>query len=125
MTERPNTHNVEINDAGQTVAAAEVTNAPGQDGATQIAFHAAAGHLPTGTRGELVDAVLDLPEVSASNRLLATVPLGDTESLNRLRERTTHMHTHAAGSTALVDADLPGPPAPAKAQAPSRHHVVL
>jgi hypothetical protein len=31
---------------------------------------------------------MDLPEVQASTRLEATIPLGDGESLERLRERT-------------------------------------
>jgi len=35
------------------------------------------------------------------------VPLGDAESLQRLRERTEDSVTRPAGSTALVDADIP------------------
>jgi hypothetical protein len=55
----------------------------------------------------LVDAVMDLPGVQASSRLEATVPLGDAESLERLRERTEDTIARPAGSTALVDADIP------------------
>ena len=55
---------------------------------------------------------MDLPEVQDSARLEATVPLGDAESLERLRERAEDTVTRPAGSTALVDADiLPGSPA--------------
>ena len=50
---------------------------------------------------------MNTPEVQASSRLEATVPLGDAESLERLRERTEDAVTRPAGSTALVDADLP------------------
>ena len=50
---------------------------------------------------------MDLPEVQDSSRLEATVPLGDTESLDRLRERTDETVTRPAGSTALVDGDIP------------------
>jgi hypothetical protein len=35
------------------------------------------------------------------------VPLGDAESLERLPERIGDAATHPAGSTALVDADIP------------------
>jgi hypothetical protein len=35
------------------------------------------------------------------------VPLGDAESLERLRERTDDTVTRPAGSTALVDAGIP------------------
>jgi hypothetical protein len=65
----------------------------------------------------LVDAVLDLPEVRASARLRATVPLGDTESLWHLWERTEDADTRPAGSTALVDAGIP-PGGPGSGQAP-------
>ena len=47
------------------------------------------------------------PEVQASSRLEATVPLGDAGSLQRLRERTEDTVIRPAGSTALVDADIP------------------
>ena len=50
--------------------------------------------------------MLDLPEVRASARLEATVSLGDTEALQRLRERTKDAVTCPAGSTALVDAAI-------------------
>jgi hypothetical protein len=50
---------------------------------------------------------MDLPEVQQSARLKAAVPLGDTESLWRLRERTDDTVTRPAGSTALVDANIP------------------
>jgi hypothetical protein len=53
-----------------------------------------------------VDAVLALPEVLASERLEATIPLGDSESLERLRQRAHATATRPAGSTALVDAYL-------------------
>ena len=47
------------------------------------------------------------PEVQASTRLEATIPLGDGELLERLRERTTDAVTRPAGSTALLDANIP------------------
>ena len=49
---------------------------------------------------------MDLPEVHAGARLEATVPIGDSESLQRLRERTEDTVTRPAGSTALVDAAI-------------------
>ena len=105
---------IEIKDGDQTVAAAEVTTSQEADGTAQASLHAASGHIAPGRRASLVDAVLDLPEVQASARLEATVPLGDGESLERLRERTDDTATRPAGSTALVDADIPqdGEPGP-------------
>jgi hypothetical protein len=98
---------VEIKDGDQTVAAAEVTTSQEPDGTAQASLHAASGHIAPGSRASLVDAVMDLPEVQASAQLKATVPLGDGESLERLRERTDDSAARPAGSTALVDAKIP------------------
>ena len=105
---------VEVKEGDQTVAAAEVTTSQEADGTAQASLHAASGHIVPGRRASLVDAVLDLPEVRASARLEATVPLGDGESLERLRQRTDDTATRPAGSTALVDAKIPpdGEPGP-------------
>jgi len=100
---------VEVKDGDQTIAAAEVTTAAGAEGTARTSLHAPSGHTAPGSRASLVDAVMDLPEVQASTRLEATVPLGDGEALDRLRERTEDAVTRPAGSTALLDANLPGP----------------
>lgn len=55
----------------------------------------------------MVDEVMDLPEVKASDRVEATVPFGDAESVERLRERTDDATLRAAGSTTLLDANVP------------------
>jgi hypothetical protein len=67
-------------------------------------------------RVSLVDAVMDLPEVRASACLKATVPLGDTELLERLRQRMCDAVTRPAGCTALLDADIPPPGRPGAGQ---------
>jgi hypothetical protein len=51
---------------------------------------------------------MDQPEVQGSAQLKAAIPLGDSESLERLRERTEDLTTRPAGSTALVHAKIPG-----------------
>ena len=114
---------IEVKHEDQTIAAAEVTLLDNSEGTVRTSFLPAAGHLPPGTRASLIDAVMDLPEVRGSARLQATVPLGDTESLNRLRERTDETVTRPAGASALVDGDIPrigpaGNPGPAREIAP-------
>jgi hypothetical protein len=112
MTSPDKSRHVEVKDGDQTVAAAEVTALDDAGGTVRASLHPAPGHAPPGSRASLVDAVMDLPEVQASSRLEATVPLGDAGSLQRLRERTQDTVTRPAGSTALVDADIPpGSPA--------------
>jgi hypothetical protein len=107
MTNQENPRYIEVKQDDRIVAAAEVA-APGDVGGTaRASLHARSGHVPPGKRTDLVDAVMDLPEVKASARLQAAVPLGDSESLERLRQRTEETATRPAGSTALVDAVIP------------------
>jgi hypothetical protein len=105
MTFPQTPRHVEIRNGSQIVAAAEVSMPAA--GTARTSLHAAAGHVAPGWRADLVDAVLDLPEVRASERLEATVPIGDGEFLDRLRERTTDAVTRPAGSTVLLDAVIP------------------
>jgi hypothetical protein len=98
---------VEVRDGDHIVAAAEVTTALGPEGTARTSLHATSPDVPAGHRRNLVDAVMDTPEVQASTRLEATIPLGDGELLERLRQRTTDAVTRPAGSTALFDANIP------------------
>ena len=111
MTGDDKSRRVELKDGDQTVAAAEV--AEHAEGIIRTSLHPSSGPTPPGRRAGLVDAVMDLPEVQASSRLEATVPLGDAESLERLRERTDDAVTRPAGSTALLDAGIPDADVPA------------
>jgi hypothetical protein len=124
VTDPGTSRHIEIKDGDQTVAAAEVTTSQDADGTAQASLHAASGHIAPGSRASLVDAVMDLPEVQHSARLKAAVPLGDTESLWRLRERTDDTVTRAAGSTALVDANIPPDGEPESGQEPDGHTPV-
>ena len=105
MTFPDTPRHVEVKDGGRIVAAAEVSMPA--TGTARTSLHAVSGHVAPGWRANLVDAVMDLPEVRASQRLEATVPMGDTELLQRLRERTTNAITRPAGSTVLLDATIP------------------
>jgi hypothetical protein len=118
VTDPDTSRHIEIKDGDQTVAAAEVTTSPEADGTAEASLYAASGHIAPGSRASLVDAVMDLPEVAQSARLKAAVPLGDTESLWRLRERTDDTVTRAAGSTALVDVNIPADNEPESGQEP-------
>jgi hypothetical protein len=108
MTNPEYPRHLEIKDeTDRTVAEAEVTTALGPEGTVRTSMHADP-YVPSGTRASLVDAVMDLPEVQASDRMEAAVPYGDAESLERLRERTEDAQTRAAGATTLLDANIPG-----------------
>jgi hypothetical protein len=107
MADHDSHRHLEIKDGDETVAGAEVTTSADSAGTVRASLHAAGGHIPPGRRADLVDAVMDLPEVQESERLEAAAPLGDSESLARLRERTEDSTTRPAGATALVDARIP------------------
>jgi hypothetical protein len=65
------------------------------------------GHVAAGTREHLVDAVLDSPEVNASQQLQVAIPIGDADMLHRIRERCDNAETRAAGASCLIDAEAP------------------
>jgi hypothetical protein len=98
-------HSILIEAEGRTLASAEVH--PTDDaGVVHSDLHVESGHLPVGTRSRLVDAVLNDPDVDHADRLLATMPIGDTEMLDRVRERCDDVEARAAGSTKLVEARI-------------------
>jgi hypothetical protein len=107
MTSADRPRRVEVKDGEQTVAVAEVTTLEDSGETVRTSLLPPSGPAPPGSRASLVDAVMDSPEAQAGSRLEATIPLGDAESLERLRERTEDAVTRPAGSTALVDANIP------------------
>ncbi len=90
---------------GHTLATAEVHRSD-VAGLVHTDLHVESGHLPAGTRARLVDAVLAHPDVDHAERLLATMPLGDVEMLERVRERCAQVRAPAAGATKLVEVRL-------------------
>jgi hypothetical protein len=117
MTTPETPRHVEIKDEGdRTVAEAQVTTAQGPEGTVRASLYPKDPYVPPGYRASLVDTVMDLPEVQASDRMEASVQYGDTESLQRLRERTEEAQARAAGATTLVDAKVPSARGPAGEQ---------
>ncbi|MCW2783302.1 MAG: hypothetical protein JWR35_3751 [Marmoricola sp.] len=105
MTRSPDAHEIQIEVDGHLVAAAEVSRTDDPE-VVRSAMHVESGHLPVGSRTKLVDAVLEDPQVSAASHLAASVPTGDAELLDRIRERARSVDVRVAGATALVEAEL-------------------
>jgi len=107
--DKPTIHipTVEIEAEGRMVATADI-HLTDEPGVVHSDLHVEPGHLPGGTRSRLVDAVLDLPEVDEAQRLVATMPLGDTEMLQRVRERCDRVEARPAGATKIVEVRLHG-----------------
>src|SRR5688500_13392448 len=89
---------IQIEADGRTLASAEV-HPTDEPGLVHSDMHVESGHVPTGTGTRLVDAVLEHPEVEEADRLLATMPLGDTEVIDRVRARRGDVEARAAGAT--------------------------
>jgi hypothetical protein len=106
MAEHELHRHLEISDTHGTVASADVTITWHTARTARASLRAAPGHLAPGVRARLVDAVLDLPELHGGAYLEAAFPLGDSETLDRLRERCTGVTTHPAGATALLEAHI-------------------
>jgi len=78
--------------------------------AARASLHVEPGHLPVGARTRLVDAVLDAPEVRLCQHVQVALPLGDSEILDRVRERCDTEEVRAVGAPCLVEAELPASP---------------
>jgi hypothetical protein len=96
---------VQVETDGRVLAEADVRPG-GEPGVVVSAMHVESGHLPLGVRSRLVDAVLALPLVVRAERLVASVPIGDAEMLDRMRERSSDIQAHYAGATTIVEARL-------------------
>ena len=105
MTCGPNPHQIQIEVDGHLAAVADVSST-GDPAVVRCAMHVESGHLPPGTRSRLVDAVLDDPQVSGASHLSASMPAGDTELVDRIRESADAVETRRTGATKFVEADL-------------------
>jgi hypothetical protein len=66
-----------------------------------------AGHIPPGARSQLVDVVFDLPNVPPGTRLEMTLPTGDGEMLEQIRNRCHDINTRVAGVSYRLQTNFP------------------
>lgn len=102
----PKRESVKVSREGHVVAAAEISSPPAPEDPTTVALSAVRDMAPPGARSELVDQVLDHPDVRDSDSVRVVVPLGDSESIGRLQERTTNTTARAAGASSVIEADV-------------------
>jgi ribulose-5-phosphate 4-epimerase/fuculose-1-phosphate aldolase len=94
-----------ITENGQVLAEATVVP-PDPQGEARAQVSVAPGHLPVGTRRKMADAVHDAVVADEAARLTATVPLGDAELVDGIREHLSEAQIRAAGSTSIIRGDM-------------------
>ena len=99
-----NFQHITIEDDNRVLAEADVRSEPG---VVRAALRVEAGHLPAGTRSRLVDAVIDISDAQPGTRLEVTLPAGDAEMLERIRERCDQVETRPAGASCLLKTTQP------------------
>src|SRR5215213_11130268 len=96
---------VTLTDDGHLLAEATIRSATHRP-SIHADLHVESGHLPVGTRTRLVDAVLDLTAAEPGSHLQVTLPAGDGEILDRLRERCDDLQIRSAGASCLATGTL-------------------
>ena len=100
------TQRITVEEDGRVLAEATLRSDTEQR-SVRADMHVEAGHLPVGTRTRLVDAVLDDESAAAGAHLDATLPAGDGEILDRLRERCDDVQVRSAGASTLASTTVP------------------
>ena len=98
---------VKVRRDGRVVATAAITTQDGPHGTARVFLGTPHTDAARQARGELVDEVLDHPGVRDSDRVRVVLPLGDSEAVGRLQERTTNLDARAAGASSIVEAEVP------------------
>ena len=95
---------IRVEDDGRTLAQATVS-LDTESGQASAQVSVASGQLPIGTRQKVVDAVHEA--VSEDQiRLTATVPLGDAELVDGIRDHLDDAELRAAGATSIITGDV-------------------
>ncbi len=96
---------ITVEEDGQLLAQATVSP-PDENNQVRAQVHVAAGHLPVDTRRKLADAVCDAVTEDNAERLTATVPVGDAELVQRMRDHLSDVELRAAGATSIIEGEI-------------------
>jgi hypothetical protein len=71
-----------------------------------VQVHVAPGHLPVGPRQKVADAVHEAVTEGHARHLTATVPCGDAELVEGIRQHLDDVELRAAGATCIIEGDI-------------------
>lgn len=96
---------ISIEENGQVLAEATIT-APDKNNDARAEVTVAPGHLPVGTRQKMADAVHEAVCDGNAAHLTATVPHGDAELVNGIRDHLSNVDLRAAGASSIIEGDI-------------------
>lgn len=100
-----NVQHITIEDNGHLLAEAFIQSHPDL---VDAQLRVETGHIQPGARSQLVDAVLEMPNVPPGTRLEITLPTGDAEMLEQIRNRCHDINTRVAGVSCRLQTTFPG-----------------
>ena len=93
---------VSIKAHGETLVEATISP-PDGDGEARVDVHTESGHLPAGARQRMADAIHEVVTEDEASRISATVPMGDAELAEGIRDHLTDVELRAAGATSIIE----------------------
>lgn len=96
---------ISIEADGQVLSQATIS--PGdQHNEARAQVHVASGHLPPGTHQQMAEAIHDAVSQDNAEHLTASVPRGEAELVEGIRDHLTEVQMRSAGSTSIIQGDV-------------------
>ena len=90
---------------GEILAEATIS-APDADNCARAEVTVAPGHHPVGTRQQMADAVHEAVCNDNARHLTASVPKGDAELVNGIRDHLSDVELRVAGASSIIQGDV-------------------
>jgi hypothetical protein len=100
MSITPDQLHISISDEGRLLANAVVAS-DSDPSNVRASLHVESGHVPPATRGQLVDALLEITQAQPGTSLQITFPVGEAEILEQMRQRCREVEVRAAGASCM------------------------
>jgi hypothetical protein len=105
----PDERQIRIEEDGRLLSQATV-RPPDENRESTAHVHVASGQLPSGTRRKMADAIHEVVTEDEAERLTATLPLGDAELVEGIKDHLSECELRAAGATSILRGQIkPGP----------------
>ena len=79
---------------------------PDCNGEARVDVHTESGHLPVGARQRMADAIHEVVTEAKAEHISATVPIGDAELVEGIRNHLDDVELRAAGATSIIEGDV-------------------